>query len=195
MSSITTSLNALLASGFSDYSALNASAAARPPFGDAVANAVKPGTRVRAQIDYTTNANGELVQTGATITIGDKNQQRQRSNTQGFLLPNEREGSFADLAKPKANLTPAEELSVFAQNALAEADDEGAPPNRPVILRAGAQDEDGATYDVELLTPDTDDAAKPAASLAAQRQQQAAGLYARNSFAVYASNPLLQMAA
>lgn len=199
MSSINTSINAFLASNFSEFNAAAntvvngvANNAQRRDFSSALGSGIKPGTSVRAQYDYTVNEDGKLVQTSASITIGGDQQKRQQS---AHYPPaqDERPQSFANIAKPRADLSPSDETQLFAVNAAAEY---GVPGSgRPVILRNGAHDQNGDAVDVELITNDGDEPRNDAQTLAAQKQQRIASLYAKNSDVIYNVDPVLQFAA
>lgn len=201
MSGISSSLNYLLASNFSELgrTAITGvqtppvNAAARAPF----ATNLKPGTPVSARYDYVVGANGALVQTNTTITTGkvdeDQENNSQRRGARGFTTQ-ERPQSFNDLLKAKPTLEPADEVALFAAQSV-EVDDVADNTPTPVVLENAAQDENGESVEVELITDQTPRAQVQNEALAQQRQLAVSGLYARNSEAVYTVAPVLQFAA
>lgn len=184
MSTLDTSLNALLASNYAEY---GRAVANRTPTYASTAKALqaelgtlKPGTTVSARTDYTVNPQGQLVRsaTSVTVTAADDEEGGQGGSS-SFTVADERPGSFHDLLKPRPTLEPADEAVLFASN-----------PSNPVLSNA-AQDENGNAVEVEILAPGT----QPNASITSQRQLSVSHLYARNHDLIYTQEPVLAFAA
>lgn len=198
MAGISTSLNALLASNFSDLGRLgqgvNGAFSATHPqtaeFKNQLGN-LREGTTISARYDYRVGPNGQLVQTGTTITTREaqerEEQQRQR---QAATQTDDRKQSFSDLAKPKAQLSPFDELALFAGQ-----EDAAEPGAQTITIPNGAAEEDGTPIEVELLTPELGQNTAPAQSLAARWQQQVSNLYARNFNLGATAFPVIEFAA
>lgn len=184
MSTLNTSLNALLASTYSEYGRSVASSAA--PFGPtakelkAELGNLKPGTTVSARSDFTVNPQGQLVRNATSVTITTpEDEERGNRGRSSFTVADERPGSFSDLVKPRPTLQPTDEMQLFASNAPSQ------------TVEDGAQDEAGNAIEVEILAP-----GEPVnASLTSQRQAIASNLYARNNDLIYTQEPALAFAA
>jgi hypothetical protein len=188
-------------------------------------NTLSPGTTVTARYQYTVGADGTLVPTQTQITTqtneaddavtrdGTGKQSRQALSGQGDT----RRQSFGDIAKPRAQLSPSDELALFSSLAAADDTDGGQPPvlgsssSSSAVSTAGqvanaapipgeAVADDGSKVDVEIFTSSAQLAASSQNSaqvldISARTQQSAvAALYARNNDLVY-STPQAQLAA
>lgn len=197
MASISTSLNSLLATNFSNFGRIGQGVnrtfnATQPPIDELrqQLGGLKEGTTISARYDYRVGANGQLVQTGSTIKVGEEEQRRQQQ--QAYTQADERQQTFADLAKPRADLSPSDELALFASEDAPEGN-QGLVP--AVLLKNGAEDEDGTAIDVELITPGTQEPTGNASTLDAQRQQRVSALYARNHDIQFTVNAAITLAA
>jgi hypothetical protein len=146
-------------------------------------------------------------QVGSTITAPEdatrQGRKAQRQATRDSL--DARRQSFGDLARPKPELSPTDELRLFA--ALAQVPSPldlvqtgKTQPVRPAVqAKAEVLDENGDPVEAELLTGNDEAAAQPEGSILnsilSRAQFTAAGLYARNSDVTYRVNPIVQFAA
>ena len=200
MSDLLTSLSALFATNYPYVPRTNV---VQPPpprpsdFADKLARDLKAGSTVTARTEYTVAPNGRLVPKSTSITVGnaagadalDKIDGKLGTGffTAGTPLPTI---SFGDLAKPRALLSPDEEASLFDADSIEGGLDGQA---RRFFNETGAQDENGESITVEILSPDVADRNAPA--LATQRQNSVSNLYARNNDIVYNVEPAIAFAA
>jgi hypothetical protein len=174
------------------------------------------GTTITARYQYKVGPNGTLIKQQAEISAtvddalqsdaGKRNRQALRDTWE------DRRPTFADLAKPKADLSPAAETEIFAGVAdeLAQAANQlrvtlaalvkqTAANEGLVELKAEVLDESGEEVNATLLAPNGEPIrARNEALLgnyAARAQFAVAGLYARNSDTVYRVQPVTQFAA
>ncbi len=174
------------------------------------------GTTITARYQYKVGANGALIpqETQITTTVDDALQSNNgKRNRQAFRdALDERRPSFADLAKPKPELSPAAESEIFAGVAdeaaaaantlratLAALVNQTAVSNSVVEAKAEVLDESGEAVSATLLAPNGEPIRVRNEALlgnyAARAQFAVAGLYARNSDTVYRVQPVTQFAA
>jgi hypothetical protein len=168
------------------------------------------GSTITARYKYTVAEDGSLIpqQTRITTTAPDdatrnQNRKSQRQATRDGL--DARRQSFGDLARPKPELSPTDELRLFAAleqvpSPLDLAQSAKTQPAAPVVqAKAEVLDENGDPVEAELLTGNNEAAAQPEGSIItsifARAQFAAAGLYARNNDVTYRVNPIVQFAA
>ena len=191
MSTISTSLNQLLASNFAFVarpSGANTNATTNN-FGRELLGDLKPGTIVTKQTQYTVDSNGRLQRTGSQLRIGEQ-QNESASPTNQPVVVSAPPATLAELQKPKPQLSPTDEALLFDADSI-EGDLGGQA--RRFFNRSGAQDENGQAVEVEILSPDLADRELP--TLASQRQARASSLYARNNDIVYNVEPQIAFAA
>ncbi len=152
---------------------------------------VRPGDRVTAS--YTVEADGSLALRKVSLNGRDQTEDAlaRESGQQQLPAREERQSqtapSLAALSRPKAQISPYEELLLFASN---PADGKNSPlPSQ--VFNQGVSD---AQYEVLDANSEAGGRAE-ILTLAAQRQQQVAGLYARNSDIVYNIEPAYSAAA
>ena len=175
----------------------------------AAANApYQVGSTITARYQYKVGPDGSLVpqQTQITHTAPEDDAtftggRRQRANRE-----DERRATLGDLARPKPELSPSDELSLFAaaeapHTVPVDVTDSAVPLSPIVQAKAEVLDENGESVEAELLTGNaTQEQAQPNKSpllslLAARAQTAAANLYARNNDIVYSTTPLAAFAA
>lgn len=200
MTTISTSLNQLLASNFSEVG--RAAQAQSKPTEDMIAaqlrsgfrSVVSPGSSITAQYQYTVDRSGRLIPTNSSFLIENKigkledalSDQARQQHAKYYAKPDDRPQSFAHITKPKPVISPAEELRLYADSSLA---DEAAQPE------VTASDEDGTPVEVEVFTPQGQQVSTKIVDLAKQLQQKVSSLYAHNSDIIYNVEPALQFAA
>lgn len=202
MSTISTSLNYLLASNFSELGRPQAATAPFNGAGNISARDLRAalgnlpnGTNVSARTDYTVTANGTLVPRATSITVGNTAGADALDRTDGKLgtgfytaTPELPRLTFGDLQRPRAALSPADEAELFDADTVGGDVGQGSG----YLQRDSAEDENGNPVEVEIITPDDllSANATQGANLAAQRQQSASGLYAR-TYALGTEEPAL----
>lgn len=192
VSSISSSLNSLLATNFSGIPRYGVTPAQSPAAASAqevkaAFGNLKPGATVSSRTDYTVSINGQLVPKSSVISVTDATDES--SQQPAFYRERQTEAkpqSFADLAKPKPILSPTEEAVLFDADAI---DGDGQP--RRFYDNQGAQDENGDAVEVEVIAPDT----QPTQTLAQQQQARVSNLYARVGEIVYSVEPAVAFAA
>ncbi len=202
MSDLITSLNALFASN-SPYvprsnSAQNNTSRNGADFARELTRDLKPGTTVTARTEYTVTANGSLVPKSTAITVGNTVGTDALDGSDGKLgvgtytapAADPRPLRFNDLARPRALLSPDEEASLFDADSI-EGGLDG--QSRRFFDGAGAQDENGDSVAVEIISPDLAD--RELATLANQQQLRVSNLYARNNDVIYNVTPAIAFAA
>lgn len=146
---------------------------------------LKAGATITAR--YTLEEDGALSLRDVNVVdeAGDAtSEQSQQQRQQTLAQQNRRNATFTDLIRPKATLNPADEVALFA-----------APANGPLQLAAPQTkqqpgDEPGITDVIfDEATPADD------VSLAAQKQQRVASLYARNADITFNVDPVYSQAA
>ncbi len=157
------------------------------------------GTVITARYQYKVGADGALLptQTRITTTAPDEQPAYRRGQRPGTRQEAaDRQPSFQDLSRPKAELSPTEELALFAAVSESAAPELAAAAPAPAM--AEVTDEQGRVVEAQILTPgDAPETAAPPAALniAARAQFFAANLYARNNDVVYNVTPITQFAA
>ncbi|MFZ4540340.1 MAG: hypothetical protein ACOYNL_00840 [Rickettsiales bacterium] len=176
------------------------------------------GATITARYQYKVGPDGSLVpqQTQVTTTAPEdettRNQPRRSRDSLRESLE-DRRPRFTDLAKPKPELSPTEELALFAAEQegtehhpitplpaqLAQLAGQTPPVQVLTVITAEASDENGDAVEAELLTPEGEPIRvqnEPViSSFTARAQFAVAGLYARNNDVVYNVTPLAQLAA
>lgn len=191
----------------------------RPRFDDATeqvrdslsrqASALEPGSIVTARYQYRVGPDGALLPIETRITTESADSALTNRDLEGDARPDrralrqqrdERPQSFADIARPRPQLSPAEEVVLFAVASREEVARPRAPlgasaPASPAQGEAVA--EDGSAVDVEILTANTliGNASDARAAIAAQAQTTVATLYARNNDIVYNAGSSTRLAA
>ncbi|PZP83827.1 MAG: hypothetical protein DI582_10260 [Azospirillum brasilense] len=202
MSTISTSLNYLLASNFSELGRAQTGTGPLNGAGNVSARDLRAalgnlpsGTNVSARTDYTVTANGTLVPRATSITVGSTAGADALDRTDGklgagfYTAPTELPRlTFGDLQRPRATLSPSDEAELFDTDTVGGDVGQGSG----YLQRDSAEDENGDTVEVEIITPDDLLGANIAqgANLSAQRQQNASGLYAR-TYALGTEEPAL----
>ncbi len=193
MSGISSSLNYLLASNFTQMGPLPTAAQnQQQSFTNDVRAALgnlKPGTPVSTRTNYTVGNNGQLIAGATAITVGDATDESNQPSSQRYRQQQGPALSFADLTKPKPKLSPEEEMLLF--NAETLEDEEGSRTS--YVLPDGAEDENGEPVQMEVFTPNANAQSKP--TLAQQLQQRVSHLYAQVNDIVYTSAPAVTFAA
>lgn len=164
------------------------------------------GATITAKYQYKVAPDGSLIpqQTQITHTAPDDDAtynggRRNRANQQ----QDEQRATLADLVNPKIEMSPTDEVSIFA---TAEASVAKPVDVTPTVVAAPVQaevlDENGESVDAELITGTTATEAEATPDktpflslLAARAQTSAANLYARNSNIIYSATPLAVLAA
>jgi len=161
------------------------------------------GTTITARYQYKVAEDGSLVPLQTQITTDipkdgsptDPN----RRNGRNLQRRDERQPTFADIARPRVSLSPSDELAVFGafsnggqttqQAALQQ---QLAAAFSPLNITAQASDENGEPVEAEVLTFRRENT-----NAAEQRRAQysVATLYARNNDVVYNVTPISQLAA
>jgi hypothetical protein len=165
------------------------------------------GSTVTARYQYKVGEDGSLIPHSTQITSEapeDALADSGRRSSRRFTLPDERKSSFTDFMRPKANLSPSDELSIFANLNGAAPTPFGIPlstryTTEGFITQATthATDENGQMIEVELLSPSTSKAndALVQGAVLARAQSAVAGLYTRNSYLAYNVEPAARFAA
>lgn len=164
------------------------------------------GATITARYQYKVAQDGSLVPTQTQITadapddaLADSGRRAPRRS----YREDDRQPKFTDFLKPRAQLSPSDELAIFA--AFASVPTPFGIPLKAQFSTAGfitqtttqATDESGETVEAELITPTTSNATNAAAqgAFAARAQTAVAGLYARNSDIIYNITPVAVLAA
>jgi hypothetical protein len=175
------------------------------------------GATITARYQYKVGPDGALVPTQTQITTSGPEDALQsnagRRNRQALREGlAERRPSLVDLAKPKAELSPAAESEIFAGVAgeaaiaantlratLAALVNQTPAADSLVEAKAEVRDENGEAVNATLLAPNGEPIRVRNEALlgnyAARAQFAVAGLYARNSDTVYSAQPITQFAA
>ncbi len=144
---------------------------------------IKPGATITAR--YTVGDDGDLLLRDVNVDSVNQGQEEAARKQQQRTSEESNRPSYTlgDISKPRATLSPSDEVSIFA--ALA---------NQPLRL-ASPKPETQVNPNITDIA--LDDATPSAAtiSLAAQKQQQVAGLYARNLDITYNVDPIYSEAA
>lgn len=171
------------------------------------------GSTVTARYQYKVGPDGQLIPQQTQVTTDAPEDALRQQGRRGRQRANQdfadRQPSFRDLAKPHAELSPTEELALFAPaEQQLQANQSGQGTQAPILDQYAAAapattlaaaevvDEDGEAVDAELLTkaPDAAPEAKRFSFLPSL-QFTVAGLYARNNDVIYSATPLAQLAA
>ncbi len=183
----------------------------RQTFGE---RAVEPGTTITAKYQYKVAADGSLYPTSTKITTEvsepesalDKQANQKRSGSRRQSA----DATLADVTRPRPELSPSDELSLFSDVNLATRLSSIPPANNNVaatVVSATVQGEaegaDGEKIDVEILPPQAQSGASseknaansPLVNLTARAQQTVANLYARNADLVFAQLRAVKFAA
>ena len=179
----------------------------RASFGDGLA---EPGTVITANYQYRVGVDGALypIQTNITTEAiqrpdlaqhhADKHDEQKRSN-EARRQSNGNSATLADVVRPRPELLPSDELSLFSDVNLATrlssippADGNVAATVVSATMQGEAEDAYGAKIDMEILpskiqgvNAQETGAEVVSGNLASRAQQTVANLYARNADAVY----------
>ena len=213
-----TTLNAALNYGFASSEAARIASAdrgAQESIADQIkqASANSPyqvGSTITAKYQYKVGTDGSLIpqQTTITHTAADDENQSYNGGSRGRAnRDDERRATLNDLVNPKPDLSPTDEVSLFASAVGSQAEPVDVTPSVSTsapVQQAEVLDENGESVDAELITGTStseSEAQQPASntsflSLLAQRAQiAAANLYARNSDIAYSTSPIMEIAA
>ncbi|MBY0544804.1 MAG: hypothetical protein K2Q14_04565 [Gammaproteobacteria bacterium] len=169
-------------------------------------NAASPfavGTTITARYQYRVAEDGSLValQTQITTEVPKDGPQAEtnRRNGRNLQRRDDRQPTFADIARARVTLSPSEELAVFGAISNGGQTTQQAALQQqlvnafsPLNIAAQASDENGQPVEAEVLTfrrENADTAEKQRA------QYSVATLYARNNDVVYNVSPISQLAA
>ena len=210
-----TTLNAALNYGFASSEAARIASADRGAQ-DSIADQIKQasanspyqvGSTITAKYQYKVGTDGSLIPQQTTIThTAAEDEQSYNGGGRGRANrdDSQQRASLNDLVNPKPELSPTDEVSLFATAASAQTQPVDVTPTvAATTQQAEVLDENGESVDAELITGNTSEseAEQPGnngsfLSLLAQRAQTAAAnLYARNSDIVYSTTPIAQIAA
>jgi hypothetical protein len=174
------------------------------------------GSTITARYQYQVGPDGGLIplQTQITTTAPEEFARKAGRNGRQSLREGleDRRPSFADLAKPKPELSPTAESEIFAGLAdeaaiaagylratLAALVSQSAKAANVTAAKAEVRDEAGEAVDAQLLAPNGEPIRVRNEALlgnyAARAQFAVAGLYARNSDTVYSVKPIELLAA
>ena len=173
------------------------------------------GSTVTARYQYQVGPDGALipVQTQTTTTAPDESSRKANRNGRQGLRDGlaDRRPSFSDLAKPKPELSPTDEIELFSgqtdtasvvtalRASLTKLANQTPPTVTLAQATAEARDENGEAVDAELLTPEGEPILVRNEALlgdfTARAKFAVAGLYARNSNTVYSVPPITRFAA
>ena len=167
------------------------------------------GTTITAKYQYKVGDDGSLIpqQTQITTTAPDEDAYNNSSGGRQRAYQNDdRRNSLSDLVNPKPELSPTDEVSLYASAASPDAKPVDVTPavSATAPVQAEVLDENGESVDAELITGNSAgeaEAEQPASSgsfmslLAQRAQTAAANIYARNSDIVYSTTPIAQIAA
>ncbi|MES2984833.1 MAG: hypothetical protein V4735_06580 [Pseudomonadota bacterium] len=189
---------------------------------DAVANQLKAaaqaspfqvGTTITARYQYKVAADGSLLplQTQITSDVHDSEVRpdgRGKGRNTLREQPERHRQTFTDINRPRPQLSPTDELALFADvpEATLSTIGAGEPTTAQTVAAASVQgeavDEMGETVSVEIIAPESDHSdhilvstGSASLSMAARAQASVAGLYARNNDIVYSMTPLAMLAA
>jgi len=206
VSTISASLNYLLASNFSEFA--RPQSATGPINGAGGINArdlrnalgsLPEGTNISARTDYTVTANGTIVPRSTSITVGNAAGADALDRADGKLgagfftaTPELPRLTFGDLQRPRAQLSPSDEATLFDADTVGGDVGEG----NGFLQRDTAEDENGNTVEVELILPaEARGQANGVTTLASLRQQGATSSYARSFVLGTEEPPVLAFAA
>lgn len=182
--SLSSTLNSLLLNPYVQQNAAQGSVARIPT------DPIRPGATITAR--YTVEEDGALALRDVDVVeqiANSTSEQSQQKKQQAAEQQARQQYSFSDLAKPKPNLSPTDELELFARFA-------GVSSNDPLRLAAPkASDEQANEPGITIFDADGNEVTNATANLASQRQQKVAFLYARNADVTYNVNPVFSEAA
>ena len=191
MSSLTTTLNASLVAGdaarLAQAQQLRAQEDAATQLRTGSGRGLPTNSTITASYTYAVASDGSLTPTEARITtqIDADAAKQQKTNKQASRDAEDGSAGLRSITRPRVDLSPSDELTVFANAGKNDGNEQHRSPSAPSAQAPVVQ----TTDTVELP------ATTAIVTLAAQAQQAAAELYARNSNAVYNVNPLVDQAA
>lgn len=163
----------------------------------------KVGSTITARYEFRVGEDGQLKPTATQITtsVGKPTDDSSGRKRNGLRYDEDRKPSFADLLKPKAELSPTDEVSLFADikqifpSTTSPVATNGSIASEPP--RTEATDENGDKVEVEILTSKGEAVGNAANSSSQNVRAQffAANLYARNANAFFTDRPVTQVAA
>ena len=211
-----TTLNAALNYGFASSESARIASAERGAQ-DSIAEQIKQasanspyqvGSTITAKYQYKVGTDGSLIpqQTTITHTAAEDDQSYNGGGRGRANRDDERRATLNDLVNPKPDLSPTDEVSLFASAVASQAEPVDVTPtvSAAPVQQAEVLDENGETVDAELITNSStseSEAEQPAnntsflALLAQRAQTAAANLYARNSDIAYSTSPIMEIAA
>lgn len=168
-----------------------------------VASAFAVGTTITARYQYRVAEDGSLVPLQTQITTeapkDGPQAETNRRNGRNLQRRDDRQPTFADIARARVTLSPSEELAVFGAvsnggqtTQQAAFEQQLVTAFSPLNIAAQASDENGQPVEAEVLTFRRENA-----DTAQQQRAQysVATLYARNNNVVYNVTPISQLAA
>ena len=183
----------------------------RQTFGE---RGAEPGTTITAKYQYKVAADGSLYPTSTKITTEvtdpESSLDKQASQKRSGSRRQSSDASLAGVSRPRPELSPTDELSLFSDVNLATRLTSIPPANNDNVsatvvsatVQGEAEDADGAKIDVEILPPQAQASSAqetsgtgPSANLTSRAQQVVANLYARNADAAYNQIRNIQFAA
>ena len=187
MSSLTTTLNASFVAGDAARLAQAQQLRAQEEAARVAQRGLPANSKITASYSFAVGSDGSLTPTETTVTTHiESDAAKQSPNRKSNNAPprNGDQGSVSlrSIERPREDLSPSDEVTLFAQ---VNADQGGNPSARLRGALTGNRVDGAETASVPTTI----------VTLAAQAQQAAAQLYARNSDAVYNVNPLVDQAA
>jgi hypothetical protein len=174
----------------------------RTSFGTAMP---EPGSVITAKYQYKVAADGSLYPTQTRITTEAAEPESLRDKRLGEKRRNPnreadgRQATLANISRPRPELSPADELALFAMGAQSRLSSIGASSDNALaavtaaLVQGEGEDAAGNPIETEILPPQTrgegaENVAAPLINLSARAQQAVSSLYANNSNAVYNVN-------
>ncbi len=175
----------------------------------ASSSAFQVGSTITARYQYQVAPDGSLIPIQTQITTDAPDDAlrggSQRKGGRAYR-EDERRSNLREFLKPKAELTPADELALFADGeapgvtvadlAAQESQQQALKTSNQGAVTAEVLDENGNPVEAQILRQNTTQESKSAFNrVAARLQFSVAGLYARNSEISYNITPLASFAA
>lgn len=153
------------------------------------------GSTITARYQYKVASDGSLIPLESKITAQrpeDSLVQERGSRRSPRQYDPDRPPRFSDLAKPKPELSPAEELALYAAEG-----EEGVPKPEAAMSNPILEvvDEQGVPVEAEVIAPEVAKGGEKFAAAYDRFQQSVAGLYARNHDISYNITPMAVLAA
>lgn len=148
---------------------------------------IKPGTTLTAR--YMVEPDGELSLRDVNVVDAAEDATSEQSGQQSgrqLAARDERPASFADFARPRAIMSPSDEIQLFAAPKPAQA---------TLALPSADGTRQYTVGNVTVIEPENSIVATGPLDIAAQQQQRVAGLYARNADITFNVDPAYSEAA